>query len=97
MSKLFEIETDDVELCWRAPARESRKLMDGVGDVSGHLVVRPVRKGLVLTKVWRASVPEAVAFNLILTTGPQIYEQTDYRVSVRSKTGKRISERPLKK
>ncbi len=91
MNELFEIETDDIELSWRAPSGQGRKLIEGIGEVSGHLQIQGHRKGLEFSRVWRAAVPETVAFDPDLIIGPQLYEQTDYSVFVRSKNGKRIS------
>jgi len=90
MNKLFEIQTEDVELCWRAPVKSVSKVSDGCNEVSGHLVVRELRAGVELTHVWRTAVPESIACIPDLTVGPRLHEQTDYRVYARSKAGKRI-------
>src|SRR5262249_43411527 len=89
--KLFEIETDSAELSWRGPAGEGRKLMDGIGDLPGTLQLYKRRKDLVFTSVWRAGVPETVAFDSVLRIGPQLFEQTEYKVFVRSKNGKTVT------
>lgn len=60
-----------------------------VGDTTppgGRLVVRPLREGLVFgAGTWRCEVPDAVAGRVDDITGPRLFEQTDYTVSVRSR------------
>ncbi|MBX9721872.1 MAG: restriction endonuclease-like protein [Candidatus Obscuribacterales bacterium] len=91
MNKLFHIETENVELTWRTPERKEHKLVLGIGEQSGHLKITLRTKAGRLISVWRAGVPETIAYDADLTVGPQLHEQTDYKIFVRSKSDKRIS------
>lgn len=89
MPTLFEIETADVYLSWESSGRQSSET-DGVGSVSGRLLIESRRKQLVFDKIWRAGVPENVSFSHSLTIGPPLFEQTEYKLYVRSKNSKQV-------
>jgi len=90
LKKLFEIETEDVEISWSLATSSRQQSQLGIGYVEGSLEVKTLRREVVLSKVWRAEVPETVAFDVNLRLGPKLFEQTSYQIYVRSKLGKRI-------
>jgi hypothetical protein len=81
MSILFEIETARVCLVWRAPASRARDALEGIGVYPGVLKIQPRRQDVVFERI----TPEPP-----LET-PRFYEETDYRVYLKSKTGQEVS------
>jgi hypothetical protein len=89
---LFRIETDRLRLTWGAARRKEPYAVETTGNVPGTLVVLKRRSDLVFgADNWRSEVPLAVQNDCDLTVGPRLFEQTDYLVYAKSKTGEPIS------
>ena len=92
MDELFEIETDEVKLSWHAPAGAPRKMLTGLFDEDGYLKVTAFRNSSSL-KVRKQDLPELVSRDPAQNAGPHLFEQTNYKVLVQSKSAKKISVR----
>jgi predicted component of viral defense system (DUF524 family) len=92
MTTLFIIETDRVVLTWKKARRGDPVPISMLKPPPGRLEVRPRRDGLQFgQETWRDGVPEAVAHDPEELTGPRIYEQTDYKIFLQSKSEAAVS------
>jgi len=92
MDALFEIETDEVLLTWSKPSEKEPEPLTHVISPPGRLVIRKRRKDLVfLGRTTRTGVPEQAVAITEQTTGPRLYEYTNYKIYVRAKSGTRVS------
>ena len=84
---LFTIETDKVLLTWsKARDKETTPLGD-IETVPGRLIIKKHRKDLIFgDRNWRCNLPEKVAKDTEHTTGPLLFEQTDYYIYAKSKS-----------
>lgn len=87
MSKLFEIHTSNLELSWRAPSNSKASIPAGLGESRGYLKIETRNPLVRLQHVRRSGVPESVAGEAYLEDGPHIYEQVNYSIFVKSKSG----------
>ena len=85
MRTLFEIETADVLLRWRSVSKP--KIHEQNLEGCGTLLVSMRRRGAVVERIWRADVVGDAA-DLDSTIGPPLFEQTEYHVMLKSKTGR---------
>jgi uncharacterized protein len=65
--------------------------LPGATPVPGRLAVKLRRKGAVLLDVWRGGVPDQVASDPEMQTGPRLYEQCDYQLHCIAKSGYRVA------
>jgi predicted component of viral defense system (DUF524 family) len=92
MADLFCIETDNVLLEWSEPRGGGPAIFAGVRPGPGLLVIEPRRPGLAFGgKTYRTGVPKDLETDPYQPVGPRLFEQTDYTVSLRSKSGQPIS------
>lgn len=91
MDALFKIETDRVIFSWSSPRGKEPVPLTGPTYIPGLLVIRKRRSGLVFENIFRASLPEAIASDPVLTTGPRIFEQTDYKIYARTKNDSKLA------
>lgn len=90
MDNLFQIETANVLLNWRSPTNRHENA-PGLAEVPGRLHVRGRTEGYQLRRIWRAEVPGELVSDPSVSVGPRLYEQTDYRVYVRSESGRQVA------
>lgn len=90
MDTLFSIETDRVVFSWSRARGKEPVPLEGKSYVLGLLSINNRRGDLVIEDCWRAYLPEAIATDPELKTGPRIYEQTDYKLYARAKIDARI-------
>lgn len=92
MTVLFRIETDRVELAWKKARRGDPVPISMIEPPPGRLEIRARRDDLQFgEKTWRGDVPQAVANDPEETEGPRIYEQTDYKIFLQSKSKAPVS------
>lgn len=90
MSTLFQIETSNVFLSWQLPSSKGDAVSHQGNNVVGHLRVRGLSHSFTPKSIWRANLP-GLAQETQTTCGPALYEQTDYRVYLRSQNGQAVS------
>jgi predicted component of viral defense system (DUF524 family) len=92
MADLFCIETDNVMLEWGEPRGGGHAAFAGAKPGLGLLVIEPRRSGLAFgDKTRRAGVPKDLETDPYQPVGPRLFEQTDYTVSLRSKSAQPVS------
>lgn len=91
MKDLFGIETEKIYLKWSRnldddPVKLGRSIPDGI------LSIKSIRRDLTFGKgTWRLSSLETKDAATSSSVGPQLFEQTDYTVFIKSKTPEPIS------
>ena len=94
MADLFRIETDRVSLEWGEPRGKAPSALWSVSAPPGRLSIRQRRQSLKFgEETWRSQVPTGVAHDFDQVAGPRLFEQTDYSVVLRSKTGASVELR----
>src|SRR3990170_2101643 len=88
---LFKIETDRVSLTWRSVRDNKTPALKGLTNIPGRLSLRKRRNDLTFHKIYRDSIPETIASDPELETGPLLFEQTDYKLYVNAKSGLPVS------
>lgn len=89
-NKLFAIETDDIELVWRAPAPQKERVA-GIGEYSGILEITQRRHGIELRTIRFIGTQGFEDSGLTLKDGPALHEQTNYSIFIQSKSDKPVS------
>lgn len=93
MSLQFQIETDRISLTW-SQVSGTPGAIGPKTPPSGHLRISPLRPGLTFSDGnWRAEVPQELAGDPVLSTGPRIFEQTSYSLFAESRDGSKIEIR----
>src|SRR5215813_9688988 len=88
MQSLFRIETDRITLDWSEPRGGAPAALAGTRPGPGLLIIEPKRNGLEFgPNTYRQSLSANCANDPYQRTGPRLFEQTDYTVSIRSKNG----------
>src|SRR5437879_6168093 len=91
MDILFRIETDRVSLTWSKGRDKDPATVPSVSPPPGRLLFQKRRSDLIFENSWRASVPDAAATDPDQAAGPRLYEQIDYKLYARAKSGRRVS------
>lgn len=91
-TRLFSIATSRVELSWSRASDDPIAALGVRSAPPGRLVVRARRADAKLD-VWRAEVPNGAAREPDLIAGPRLFEETDYRLVVRSLDARTVAVR----
>ena len=92
MTVLFKIDTDRVALAWEKARRGDPVPISMIEPPPGRLEIWARRDDVEFGEdTWRDDVPEAVANDPEEIEGPRIYEQTDYKIFLQSKSDAPVS------
>ena len=90
MNTLFLIETDQILMKWSL-AKLKKPIPMAQTHIPGRLHLRLRRGSLVFEKIVRSFPNGEAGFTPEVTVGPHLYEQTDYKIFIQSKTDRTIS------
>lgn len=91
MKALFKIETDRLLLNWGLARGKEPVPYEGSSNIPGLLIISKRRQDLVFENICRISLPDAMGSDHQCTTGPRIFEQTDYKLFVQAKANGIVS------